>query len=183
MIADEIIHGSLPHSGGPHQQPQFRSVRSARPPDQRLSPFALHEQQGWGEWDASVRLYEDIQMRRSEAGEKDRPPCHTRIEDETAIIPRAAAEVVCEEVSVWLGEPMPRLWVAELAERANVVYQHNTRFRRLLRTCGDTGNGWLLAFMRHWLCGLLASRRSDLYQRLPGTFAAGQKLPPPLGRR
>ena len=75
-----------------------------------------------------------------------------------------------------MGEQFPRLW---LAERANVVYLHNARFRRLLRKYGDTGNGCLLAFMRHWLCGLLAGRRPDLCQRLPGKFAAGQKLPPP----
>jgi hypothetical protein len=43
------------------------------------------------------------------------------------------------------------LWLAEVVERSNVVYQHNARFRRLLRKCGDTGNGWLLAFMRHRL--------------------------------
>ena len=179
MIADEMIHGSPPRSGGPSRQPQLRFVRSARLPDQRPKPLLRGEQGGWGEWDASARLYEDIQMRRPEAGETDRPPCRTRIEDDTAIIPRAAAELVCEEASLWLGEQFPRLWLTELVERANVVYQHNGRFRRLLRKCGGTGNGWLLAFMRHWLCGLLASRRPDLCQRLPGTFADGQKLPPP----
>ena len=80
---------------------------------------------------------------------------------------------------MWLGEPFPRAWVAELAERANVVYQHNARFRRLLHKRGDAGNDWIAAFMRHWLCGLLASRRPDLCQRLPGSYAIGQDLPPP----
>ena len=98
----------------------------------------------------------------------------TRIEDDTPIVPRAAAELVCEEASLWLGEPFPRAWVAELAEHANVVYQHNARFRRLLR---KRGNIWLMAFMRHWLCGLLDSRRPDLCQRLPGSYAVGQDLP------
>jgi hypothetical protein len=86
---------------------------------------------------------------------------------------------VCEEASLWLGEPFSRAWVAELAERANVVYQHNARFRRLLRRRGDAGWEWLAAFMRHWLYALLASRRPDLCQRLPGPYAAGQDLPPP----
>jgi hypothetical protein len=79
-----------------------------------------------------------------------------------------APELVCEEASLRLGEPLPRAWVWELAQRANVLYQHNAKFRRLLRKHGDAGRDWLLAFMRHWLYALLASRRPDLCERLPG---------------
>jgi hypothetical protein len=118
-------------------------------------------------------------VRRPEAGETQGMPWRSRIKDDTPIVPRTAAEVVCEEASVWLGEPFPRPWVAELAERAGVIYQHNARFRQLLRKPGNAGRDWLLAFMRHWLCGLLASRRPDLCRRLPGSYAAGQDLPPP----
>jgi hypothetical protein len=85
---------------------------------------------------------------------------------------------VCERASLWLGEAFPRGWVAELAERADVVYQHNARFRRLLRKPGNAANDWLAAFMRHWLYALLAGRRPDLCQRLPGAYAVGQDLPP-----
>ena len=84
-------------------------------------------QQGWGEWDASARQFEEIKGRCHEAGETYRPPWPARIEDDTPIVPRALAEQMCEEASVWLGEPFPRAWAAELAERANVVYQHNAR--------------------------------------------------------
>jgi hypothetical protein len=177
MIADEMIHGTLPPSGGIRPQPQFRPVRGARRPHPRPSPLPLREQQGSGEWDESARQFEEIQRRCREAGETHRPPWRTRIEDDTPMVPRAVAERVCEGASLWLGEPFPREWVGELAERANVVYQHNARFRRLLRKPGDAGNDWLAAFMRHWLCGLLASRRPDLRQRLPGSYAVGRDLP------
>jgi hypothetical protein len=40
----------------------------------------------------------------------------------------------------------------------------------------DAGIYRLAAFMRHWLCGLLASRRPDLRERLPGAYAIGQDL-------
>jgi len=179
MITDEMIHGSLPRSSGARQHPRFRSVRSVRRPRQQPQPLPVTEHPGWGEWEASARLWEEMQRGRPEAGETYRPPWRTRIEDDTPLVPRAAAEFVCEEASRWLGEPFPRAWVAELAERANVVYQHNARFRRLLRKPGDAGSDWLAAFMRHWLCGLLASRRPDLDQRLPGSYATGQNLPPP----
>jgi hypothetical protein len=120
-------------------------------------------------------------MRRDEAGETDGPPWRprARIEDDTPIVPRAAAERICEGASLWLGEALPRKWMLELAERANLVYQHNARFRRLLRRRGDIGRDLLSAFIRHWLYGLLASRRPDLCQRLPGPYAAGRDLPPP----
>ena len=174
MITDEMIHGSLPRSGGSRQPRRFRSVRGANRPHQRPGLLPLPEHQHWGAWDIGAQLYNQMQARLREAGETYRPPWRTRIEDDTPIVPRAVAELVCEEASLWLGEPFPRAWVAELAEHANVVYQHNARFRRLLR---KRGNIWLVAFMRHWLCGLLDSRRPDLCQRLPGSYAVGQDLP------
>ena len=174
MVTDEMIHGSLPRSGGSRQQQRFRSVRGANRPHQRPEPLPLPERQHWGAWDIDARLYTQMQERLREAGETYRPPWRTRIEDDTPIVPRAAAELVCEEASLWLGEPFPRAWVAELAEHANAVYQHNARFRRLL---GKRGNILLVAFMRHWLCGLLDSRRPDLCQRLPNSYAVGEDLP------
>jgi hypothetical protein len=176
MITDEMIHGSLPRSAGSRQQRRFCSIRSARRPQQGPSPLQPPAQQGWGEWDASARQFEEIQRRCHEAGETYRPPWPTRIEDDTPIVPQAVAEQVCEEATVWLGEPFPHGWVADLAERANVVYQHNARFRQLLSKRGDAGICWLAAFMRHWLCGLLAGRRPDLRERLPGAYAIGQYL-------
>ncbi len=149
MITDEMIHGSLPRSVGSRQQPQFRSVRRARHPHQRPRAFPLREQVGWGEWDASAQLYGEIQRRGHAAGETYRPPWPTRIEDDTPIVPRALAEQVCERASLWLGEVLPQRWMLELAERAKVVYQHNARFRQLLREPGNAGNDWLAAFMRH----------------------------------
>jgi hypothetical protein len=116
--------------------------------------------------------------RYKETGRIYHPPCPTRIEDDTPIIPRAAAELVCEEVFVWLKEPMPREWASELAERADEVYQHHAGFRQLLRKPGNAGRDWLIAFMRHWLCALLSSRCPRLCARLPASYASGRALPP-----
>jgi hypothetical protein len=178
MIADEMIHGCVPRSGGGGQQPRGRSVQWVRRANGSQGPVPLNEQAGWGEWDASARVWKEVQARGEEANYTSGPACRTRIEEDTPIVPRGVAEQVCEEASLWLGEAFPREWVMELAEHANVVYQHNVRFRRLLRRDGDAGRDSLRAFMRHWLCGLLASRRPDLGQRLPESYAAGQDLAP-----
>jgi hypothetical protein len=126
-----------------------------------------------------AQFYREMQRRCEEAGRPYRPPWRTRIEEDTPIIPDIVAGAVCEEASLWLGEPFPGEWAAELAEHANVVFQHNAGFRRLLRRRGNAGRDWLRAFMRHWLCALLASRRLDLYGRLPAPYAAGGDLPAP----
>ena len=84
-----------------------------------------------------------------------------------------------QETGLWLGEDFPQAWSAELAERANVVYRHNARFRRRLRTTGGVGELRLAAFMRHWLLALLRSRRPELAARLPSSYASGHELPPP----
>ncbi|MGA2656276.1 MAG: hypothetical protein ABSH34_02045 [Verrucomicrobiota bacterium] len=175
MIADEMIHGRLP---------RFRPARSARPPHERPALLPLPEQRGLGEWDATARLWKEIQMRRHKAGKTDGPPWRrpTQIEDDTPIVPRAVAESVCEEASLWFGEPFPRQWEAELEERANLVYQLNARFHRLMRRRGNIGRDALRAFTRHWLCALLANRRPDLFCRLPRGYASGHDLPEPPPR-
>jgi hypothetical protein len=89
-------------------------------------------------------------MRRYEAGETDGPPWRwrTRIEDDTPIVPRAVAMGVCEEASLFLGEPFPREWATELVERAEEIYQHNARFHRSGRSLSraETGNTVFLDF-------------------------------------
>src|ERR1035441_7978040 len=82
MVTDEMIHGSLPRSGGSRQQQRFRSVRGANRPHQRPEPLPLPERQHWGAWDIDARLYTQMQERLREAGETYRPPWRTRIEDE-----------------------------------------------------------------------------------------------------
>ncbi len=183
MIENEMVHGRLPRGGGYSQRPRFRPTRSARPPDEQPAPLPLPEQRGVGEWDTGYRLWKEEQMRRREAGKRECPPrlWRTRIEDDTPIVPRAVAMGVCEEASLWFGEPFPRQWEAELAERANVIYQYNARFHRLMRSRGNRGRDALWAFTRHWLCALLASRRPDLFCRLPRGYASGHDLPPPPG--
>lgn len=99
------------------------------------------------------------------------------IEQETAIVPRAIAEGVCEEASAWLQQPLPRRWVRELTAHANTVYAHNPCFRRKVSAAGDGGRDWLWMFMRHWLAALLHKRRPNLHARLPASFNTGQPLP------
>ena len=111
-----------------------------------------------GEWD---RMHRGYHATHPDASLKP------AIQDETGIVPSAVARTVCEEAGQWLGLPLPGEWVAELAEHAEVVYQHNPRFRRLLRRPGNAGRDWLQAFARHWLWAILASRRPELLSRLP----------------
>jgi hypothetical protein len=97
------------------------------------------------------------------------------IEQETVLVPRAVAEGVCEEVSVWLQQPLPRRWVRELVAHANTVYAHDARFRRKLSGKGDSGRDWLWTFMRHWLAALLKQRRPTQFQQLPASYCRGAK--------
>jgi len=99
------------------------------------------------------------------------------IELDTPLVPRAVAEAVWEEASVWLGAPLPRRWIAELAARADTVYSANHRFRGLLRRRDNAGRDWLWAFARHWLAASLRKHRPDLHARLPRSYDTGHSLP------
>ena len=101
-----------------------------------------------------------------------------RIESNTAIVPRAVMEAVCEEAGVWLGQPLPRRWIRELTARANAVYARNPRFRRKVCAQGDRGRDYLWAFTRHWLAGLMWERRPQLHACLPNSYSVGHPLPP-----
>ena len=76
-----------------------------------------------------------------------------------------------------MGEPLPGEWAAELAEYANTIYQYNAQFRRMIRRPGNRRWDLLWAFTRHWMCGLLDSRRPELGARLPDSYAYGRDLP------
>lgn len=92
-------------------------------------------------------------------------------------MPRAIAEAVCEEASVWLRRPLPRRWVRELIAHANAVHASNVRFRRKMFSPGDAGRDWLWMFMRHWLAALIRRRDEVLFARLPGSYCVGADLP------
>src|SRR5882724_4828945 len=70
------------------------------------------------------------------------------IETQTPIIPRAVAEAVWEEASVWLDEPLPRAWIPALARRADAIFKHNRQFRQLILQEGNAGRDWLWALTR-----------------------------------
>ena len=100
------------------------------------------------------------------------------IERDTPIAPFILADDVCQEVSLWLGgEELPRSWKARLAVKADVLYHHNRRFRQGVRRSGRRGIEFLRMFMRHWLAAMLYSRRHDLFERLPPSYASGADLP------
>ncbi len=192
ILEDEMIHGrpaSAP-STRQHSEPR-RPLRIRRPsgtPGGQAHPAsrpraAAHPERAAalpfpGGWDASIQLYHKLQ--NSQQAGRASSGRRARIEHDTPIVPRALAACVCEEASQWLREPFPQAWVIELAERAEVVYHHNARFRQLLRKPGNAGRDWLAAFMRHWLSALLSSRRPDLHQRLPSSYASGRELPPAI---
>ena len=100
-----------------------------------------------------------------------------RIEQDTPLVPRAVAEAVWEEVSVWLGEELPCAWLIRLTDRAAAVYASNARVRRKFRSPGNGGRDWLWAFTRHWLAALIRKHRPELAARLPGSHGVGQASP------
>ena len=100
-----------------------------------------------------------------------------RIEHDTPLVPRAVASGVWEEAGAWLGEDLPRAWLARLTERAEALYASNARVRRQLRGPGNGGRDWLWTFMRHWLAALIWRQRPDLHARLPASFNVGHPLP------
>ena len=104
-----------------------------------------------------------------------RPP-RRRIQNETPIVPRAVAEAVWEEACVYLKTELPRAWMRRLAVRANLTYQRNEQFRKLLRKNGDAGRDWLWAFTRHWLAALIRKHQPELHARLPGDYNVGGAL-------
>jgi hypothetical protein len=104
-------------------------------------------------------------------------PSRRRIQNDTPIVPRAVAEAVWQEASVYLQAELPRAWVRRLAIRANMVYQRNAQFRVLLRKDGEAGRDWLWAFTRHWLAALIAKHHPDLHAQLPGDYNTGRELP------
>jgi hypothetical protein len=99
-----------------------------------------------------------------------------QIDVDTPLRPRAVAEGVWEEASVWLGRPLPRRWLRELIAEAKTVYVHNARFRRKMRANGDSGREWLWLFARHWLAALIHEPRPELHKHLPASYNRGEGL-------
>ena len=98
---------------------------------------------------------------------------HPSIVGDTPMVTRAAAEAVWEEAHQLLGEELPQEWIDLLAEKAETIYAHSTRFRRRLRGANCSGRDWLWAFMRHWLADLVLKQEPAWYARLPVRYAVG----------
>lgn len=93
------------------------------------------------------------------------------------LVPIAAARQVVEELSVWLGVPLPARYAARLAFQSRRVYAHSGAYRRMVRRRGDAGRDALWMFLRHWLAARLHAERPDLFARLPRSYATGADLP------
>ena len=91
----------------------------------------------------------------------------------TPLVPRAVAEAVHEEASLWLRTALPAAWIPALARKADLIAARNPRFCRRLQRSGNAGRDWLWAFMRHWLAALVREHRPHWYQRLPSRYAVG----------
>jgi lambda repressor-like predicted transcriptional regulator len=100
------------------------------------------------------------------------------LERDTQLMPWLIAESVCAEGSRYLGIELPARYAVWLEARAEVSYARFSHFRQLMRGRGNAPRGWLRAYMRHWLAGLLGEERPDLYECLPESFALGHPLPP-----
>jgi hypothetical protein len=176
IIENEMLHGRLPRGAARRGNQPARRTRTV--PRPLKSPgWAIQQapewQPGFGEWDINIRSY---QASQAEGAAGAALPHQRRIAAETGIVPQTVAAAVCTEVEAWLGVPIPQPWRDELADYGEPIYQHNARFARSLRR--GTGWGYLRAFMRHWVCAMLDSRRPDLAARLPSSYAIGHDLPP-----
>lgn len=100
-----------------------------------------------------------------------------QLERDTPLRPHAAATVIVEALAVWLGEPLPRGYVAGLAHRARRVYAHSAQFRAKMQRRGEVGRDLLHMFLQHWLADRLQRERPQLFRRLPAGYATGGALP------
>ena len=102
------------------------------------------------------------------------------IERDTLLVPLWVAETVVAEAEYYIGEVFPDCYAQWLAEKADVCYAGNFRFRRRIRGQGNAGRGWLRVFMRHWLAAILKRERPDLFVYFPPGWTLGHSL---TGRR
>ena len=177
IIEDLMIHGKVPRLTPVPEKRQPRTSRNVRRSESRPHEAAAVQSKARHQWEECVRLDEEMQTQGTLHGKPWRPKCKTRIEEDTIILPQLIARFVCEEASLWLGEPFPVEWQTELALHANMLYQNNPSVRQIIRKRGNAGRDWLIAFMRHWLFALLLWRRPELSRRLPDSYWSGKELP------
>jgi hypothetical protein len=96
---------------------------------------------------------------------------------DTGLIPFAAAQIVVEEISRFLGVPLPCRFAVRLSAQAVLIYANSESFRRKLRGPGERGRDLLYLFMRHWLAARLQSERPAWFHRLPASYCVGAVLP------
>jgi hypothetical protein len=94
-----------------------------------------------------------------------------RIEDDTVLIPLVVAETVVEEVYVFTGRRLSGNVANDLANKANAIYNVNTKFRKRIRR--HNGREVLFSFMRHWLAACLKRQAPKMFALLPASFLNG----------
>jgi len=96
-------------------------------------------------------------------------------EKTAGICPLYIAWIVRDELEHCFRLDLPDDVCDELADRAERVLAHNAYWRRKFK--GRRGRAYLLAFMRHWLSGLLRKKRPGLFEQLPDSYQIGHPLP------
>ncbi len=115
---------------------------------------------------------------RPDAERRRRVASRPQLQKLTMLVPGAAARVVVEEVSRWLGVELPSRYAVRLAFQAERCFAHSPSFREKICRPGHRGRDLLYVFMRHWLAARLHEERPALYRRLPREFSLGAELPP-----
>ena len=96
-------------------------------------------------------------------------------ERQTSYCPLYVAWRIVDEAQDYFRVPMPQAYADELANRAERVFAAHPFWRR--EVMGARGYGHILAFMRHWLSGVLAREKPALFRQLPESFKIGRPLP------
>jgi hypothetical protein len=81
------------------------------------------------------------------------------IDEDTGIIPAAAAETVVEKAARLTGMDSVTdreigFYVGRLVETAETLYRTNLAFRKKLQASGNKGRDHLYAFMQHWISSM-----------------------------
>ena len=132
-------------------------------------------------------------MKRAKADPEFRRRLVTRIKKakinkDTPIIPSIVADQVIQEVTAWFfhgsgdDDPAEDIWkikkklVKDLVKQAEADYKSKPAFAKKLNGAGNKGRDFLYTFMRRNLAATLKKTHRDIFNKLPPTFAKGEKI-------
>ena len=95
-------------------------------------------------------------------------------------MPWIIADIVVDAASQWLNTDLSEEWTELLDAKAERCFARHKQFHRLIcskASHGNAGRDTLYMFMRHWLAGILYTKRRDLHRLLPQSYCLGAPLP------